>query len=107
MSAFMLHESASVVCLHSGQAKPSVTDQRVKVGGKKIVTQPGPYTVSGCSYPTPPTANGPCVTAMWTSAATKVKASGIPVLFKDSQATCAPTGTGLKITSTQTRVKVT
>jgi hypothetical protein len=107
MSAFMLHENATVLCLHSGQAKPAVTDQRVKVSGQKIVTQPGPYTISGCTLPPPNAANGPCVTAMWTSAATRVKASGMPVLFKDSQATCAPTGTGVNIISTQLRVKVT
>jgi uncharacterized Zn-binding protein involved in type VI secretion len=106
MSVLMLHENATVLCLHSpGQAKPTVTDQRVKVSGQKIVTQPGPYTISGCILPTQ--AGGPCVTAQWTSAATRVKASGMPVLFKDSQATCIPTGTGVNIMSTQTRVKVT
>jgi len=107
MSAYLLHENAAVLCLHIGQARPTVTNQRVKVSGQKIVTQPGPYTISGCILPSPPTANGPCVTAQWTSAATRVKAGGIPVLYKDSQATCAPTGTGVNIISTQTRVKVT
>ena len=99
----LLHENATVQCLHSGQAKPSVTNQRVKVGGQKIVTQPAPYTISGCSLP--PQSGGPCVTAMWSSAATRVKAGGMAVLLKNSQATCAPTGTGLNIISTQTRVK--
>jgi hypothetical protein len=42
---------------------------------------------------------------MWSSAATRVKASGLPVLLSDSQATCAPTGTGLNIVMTQQRVK--
>jgi hypothetical protein len=107
MSAYLLHENATVQCIHSGQARPMVTNQRVKVSGQKIVTQPSPYTISGCTLPSPPTANGPCATAQWTSAATRVKASGMPVLFKDSQATCAPTGTGVNIISTQTRVKVT
>ena len=54
MPAFMLHENATVLCLHSGQAKPAVTNQRVKVSGQKIVTQPGPYTISGCILPTKP-----------------------------------------------------
>lgn len=107
MSAFLLHDNATVLCLHNGQARPNVTNQRVKVSGQKIVTQPGPYTISGCTLPSPPTANGPCVSAQWTSAATRVKAGGIPVLYKDSRATCAPTGTGVNIISTQTRVKVT
>jgi hypothetical protein len=102
---YLLHENATVLCLHAGQAKPTVTDQRVKVGGQKVVTQPAPYIVSGCSMPPPPAGNGPCVTAMWTSAATRVKASGLPVLLGDSQATCAPTGTGVNIVVTQVRVK--
>lgn len=103
--AYLMHENATVLCLHAGQAKPTVTDQRVQVGGQKIVTQPAPYTISGCSMPPPPSGNGPCVTAIWTSAATRVKASGLPVLLSDSQATCAPTGTGLNIVFTQVRVK--
>ena len=81
------------------------TDLRVKVSGQKIVTQPAPYTISGCSLPPPPAGNGPCVTANWTSAATRVRASGQPVLLTDSQALCSPTATGLNVVSTQTRVK--
>ena len=103
--SFLLHENATVLCLHAGQAQPTVTDQRVKVSSQKIVTQPGPYTISGCTLPPPIAANGPCVSAMWTSAATRVKASRQPVLLSDSQATCAPTGTGVNILVTQTRVK--
>ncbi len=102
---FLLHENATVLCLHAGQARPVVTDQRVKVSGQKIVSQPMTYTISGCTLPPPPGGNGPCVTATWMSAALRVKASGQPVLLKESQATCAPTGTGLNIVQTQTRVK--
>lgn len=105
MPGNLLHENATVLCAHTGQAKPTATDQRVTVGGQKIVTQTGPYTISACTFPTPPTANGPCVTATWTSAATRITASGQPVLLQDSQATCAPTGTPLQISVTQTRVK--
>ena len=102
---YLLHENATVLCLHAGQAKPVITDQRVKVGGQKIVAQSMTYTISGCSLPPPPNGNGPCVTATWTTAATRVKASGQPVLLQDSQATCVPTGTGLNIVQTQLRVK--
>jgi len=105
MSANLLHDGATVQCLHSGQARPAETHQRVKVSGQKIVTQSSVYNISGCTLPTQ--SGGPEVTAQWTSAATRVKASGVPVLFKDSQATCAPTLIGLNIISTQTRVKVT
>ena len=47
----------------------------------------------------------PCVTAQWVSAATRVKAGGLPVLLQDSQAVCAPNGTGVNILVTQVRVK--
>jgi hypothetical protein len=102
---YLLHENATVLCLHAGQAMPSVTDQRVTVSSQKIVTQLAPYTISGCSLPPPPAANGPCVTATWMSAATRVTASGLAVLLSDSQAICAPTGTGVNILVTQMRVK--
>ncbi len=103
MADYLLHEGASVACLHTGQANPTVTDSRVKVSGQKIVTQPNPHSITGCTLPTE--SGGPCVTARWTKAAMRIKASGMPVLLKDSQAICTPTGTGVNIFTTQTRVK--
>ena len=104
MADYLLHKDAVVQCVHSpGQARPTVTDPHVKVSRRPIVTQPGPYTVTGCSLP--PQSGGPCATATWTSAAQRVKASGIPVLLKNSQAKCIPTGTGLNILQTQSRVR--
>ncbi len=106
MPAYMLHEGATVQCIHLGQASPKVTNKRVKVSGQKIVTQPSAYNISGCTNPPPMAGSGPCVTAQWISAAERVKASGKPVLFKDSQAICTPTNTGVRIIATQRRVKV-
>lgn len=103
MSGYLLHQGATVQCLHAGQAQPTVTSQKVKVGGQQIVTQSGSYTVSACSLK--PQGGGPCVTATWTSAATRVKSNGTAVVLKDSQATCTPPSTGLNVVSTQTRVK--
>ncbi|MGH9832638.1 MAG: PAAR-like protein [Blastocatellia bacterium] len=105
MPGFLLHQGATVLCSHAGQATPVVVNPRVKVGGQAIVTQTGAYTVSGCSMPPPPNGNGPCVTAQWITAATRVRAGGAPVLLQDSQSTCVPTGTPLTVTVTQTRVK--
>ena len=106
MPGYLLHEHADVRCVHlPGRAQPMQTDLRVKVSGQKLVTQLAPYTISGCSMPAPFAGNGPCVMAKWMSAATRVRASGQLVLLTDSQALCAPTGTGLNIVSTQTRVK--
>jgi hypothetical protein len=103
--SFLLHEKAKVVCLHTGQAKPMVTDQRVKVSGNKVAIKLPLYTISGCTLPPPIAGNGPCVTAKWMTAARRVKASGQAVLLSDSKATCAPSGTGIKIVLTQRRVK--
>ena len=105
MPGFLLHMGATVLCMHAGQAQPVVTNPRVTLGGQPIVTQPSLYTVAGCTLPPPPTANGPCVTAQWITAATRVRAGGMPVLLQDSQAICAPTGTGLNIIVTQVRVR--
>jgi hypothetical protein len=104
MPGFLLHSGATVLCMHAGQAQPVVFNPRVKVSGQQIVTQTSSYMISGCSF-VPPSGNGPCVTAQWVTAATRVMAGGMPVLLQDSQAICAPTGTGLNIIVTQMRVK--
>lgn len=107
MPGFILHQGATVLCLHAGQAQPTVTNPRVKVSGQPIVTQTTIHTVAGCTLPPPPNGNGPCVTAQWVSAATRVKASGAPLLLQNSQAICTPSGTGLNVIATQLRVKAT
>ncbi len=107
MPGFLLHQGATVLCLHAGQAQPTVPSPRVKVSGQATVVQTTTYTVAGCTLPSPPTATGPCVTAQWVTAATRVRAGGVPVLLQDSQAICAPTGTGVNVVVTQTRVRAT
>jgi hypothetical protein len=105
MPGTLLHQGATVACAHQGRAQPMATDPKVKVGGQAVVTQANGYTVSGCTLPPPPSGNGPCATAQWTTAATKVSASGVPVLLSTSQAICAPTATPLQVQSTQTKVQ--
>lgn len=104
MPGFLLHLGATVLCAHAGQATPTAVNPRVLVSGQPIVTLTAPYIVAGCPLPPPPAANGPCVTAQFVSSATRVIASGQPVLLLDSQAICAPTGTPLLPVVTQTRV---
>ena len=103
MPGYLLHQGATVLCAHGGQAQPTAPNPRVKVGGQQIVTQTAPYTVTGCTLPAQ--AGGPCTTAQWTVAAQRVKAGGMPVLLQDSRATCTPTGIPLTISTTQVRVK--
>jgi hypothetical protein len=102
---FVLHVGATVMCAHGGQAQPTVPNPRVLVSGQPTVTQSTPYVIAGCPF-VPPAA-GPCVTAQWVVGATRVFASGVPVLVQSSQAICAPTGTPLLILVTQTRVVAT
>jgi hypothetical protein len=102
---FLLHQGATVLCAHGGQAQPTVPNLRVKVGGQPIVTQDAPYVVAGCALPPPLAANGPCVTAQWITGAIRITADGVPVLLQDSQAICAPSGTPLNVVVTQTRVR--
>ena len=104
MPGYLLHQGATVMCMHSGQAQATAPNPRVKVSGQETVQQVNPWTVSGCPYVTGNVAT-PCVTAQWTSAATRVKSGDQPLLLQDSQAVCTPNGTGVNIVTTQTRVK--
>jgi hypothetical protein len=103
MPGFLLHVGATVLCSHAGQAQPTVPNPRVTVGGQPTVTMAAPWVVAGCTLPPPAAANGPCVTAQWISAATRVTSNGQPLLLFDSQAICAPTGTPLMVVMTQVR----
>jgi len=105
MPGYLLHVGALVQCAHQGPAQPTIRNPRVKVMGQNIVTRTCVYSISGCTLPAPPAGNGPCVLAQWLTAALRVRANGLPVLLSDSQATCNPPGTPLKIGTTQTRVK--
>jgi hypothetical protein len=103
MPGTLLHVGATVLCAHAGQATPTTPNPRVLVSGQPTVTLTTPYVVAGCALPPPPGANGPCVSAQFVSSATKVLSNGVPLLLLDSQAICAPSGTPLVITTTQTR----
>jgi hypothetical protein len=103
MPGFLLHLGAVVLCAHGGQAQPASPNPRVLVSGQPVTTQGAPYTVAGCPFNVSG-APSPCITGQWVTAATRVLAGGLPVLLLDSQAICAPNGTPLMITTTQTRV---
>ena len=104
MPGFLLHQGAAVLCMHSGQAQATVPNPRVKVSGQMTVQQPNPWMVAACPF-----VSGvnplPCVTAQWSTGATRVKSGGMPLLLQDSQAVCVPNGTGVNIVVTQTRVR--
>ena len=103
MPGYLLHQGATVLCAHGGQAMPTAPFPRVKVSGQMVTIQTAPYTVAGCANPASPP--GPCLTAQFVMGALRVKAGGMPVLLQDSMAVCAPTGTPLTVVMTQLRVK--
>jgi len=103
MPGFILHQGATVTCAHGGQAQPTSPNPKVTVSGMAIVMQPSHHTVAGCPFNVSGSPS-PCVTANWTTAATKVTSNGMPVLLLDSQSTCVPNGTPLIISSTQMKV---
>lgn len=93
-----------MTCSHGGQAQPTVPNPRVTVMGQPTVAITSPYVVAGCTFPPPPAANGPCVTAQFLTGSVRVTSMGQPLLLLSSQALCAPTGTPLLVAVTQTRV---
>ena len=99
----LLHLGATVLCSHGGQAMPSTPNPRVLVSGQPVATMAAPYLVAGCAF-VPPGGNGPCVTAQWVVAATRVLVAGQPAVLLDSQALCVPTGTPLLPVVSQMRV---
>ena len=103
MPGFLLHQGALVLCAHGGMAQPTAPNPRVLVSGMPTVTIAAPYLIAGCVLPPPPTANGPCLTAQFVTAALRVTSNGQPLLLLDSQALCVPTAMPLIVASTQVR----
>ncbi len=104
MPGFLLHLNAKVTCAHLGQATPTTVLPNVLLMGQAAVGLTSPYAVTGCVLPPPTVANGPCVSGVFLTSATRVASFGIPLLLQDSQSICAPSGTPLLILVTQTRV---
>ena len=103
MPGFLVHVGATVQCAHLGTATPTAPNPRVLVSGQPTVTMAAPYAIAACPFNVSGSPS-PCVTAQWTSAATRVFSNGQPLVLLDSQATCAPNATPLVILATQVRV---
>lgn len=105
MPGFVVHQGAVVQCVHAGLARPTVVVPRMTVMGMPVVTMPAPYTVAGCTFPAMTSGGSPpCLTANWSSGATRVTSMGSPLLVSSSTSVCAPNGTPLLILAIQTRV---
>lgn len=103
MAGLLLDTAAAVMCAHGGSAHPVTPNARVRVNGAPIATSSGTWVVAGCALPAQQ--GGPCLIAQFTTAATRITASGQPVLLADSLAVAAPTGAPLLVASAQNRVR--
>jgi hypothetical protein len=103
MSGPILHLGATVMCSHGGQALPTAPSARVLLSGQPAVAQSSVWTVAGCPF-VPSAGNGPCVTATYVVAATRVLIDGAPAVLMSSSSVCTPTGTPLVPVQAQTRV---
>ncbi|WP_421658671.1 hypothetical protein [Leptothermofonsia sp. ETS-13] len=59
MPGFLLHQGATVLCAHGGQAQLTPLFPRVKVMGQAVVLQILPSTIAGCTNPPHPLTLGP------------------------------------------------
>ncbi len=50
MPGFLLHQGATVLCMHGGQAQATAPNPRVMVVGQPVVTQTAPHVVAGCPF---------------------------------------------------------
>src|ERR1017187_10006878 len=99
MPGFLVHVGAQVMCAHGGQAQPTAPNPQVTVSGQPTVTITAPYTVVGCTLPPPSLANGPCVTATWTSGSTRVLSNGQPLVVRSG----VPVGAQIEVLDKTTR----
>ena len=104
MPGFLVHVSAQVFCAHLGQAQPNGANARVTVGGQPTVLLTTSYTVTKCTLPPPPSANGPCASGQWLTGTTRVTSGGKPLVVNTGASICAPSGTPLIVLLTQIRV---
>jgi hypothetical protein len=104
MPGFLLHAGSIMRCSHGGVATPAAPNPRVTVSGQPIVSQASGFVVAGCTLAETGAGADRCVTAHFVTAASRVRANGVPVLLHNSQAVCSPNGTPLHIVQTQTRV---
>ncbi len=94
----LVHQGATVFCSHGGQAQPTTLDEHVSVSGMPIVTLASRYDIAGCPL------DDPWVTGQALVGATRVFASGQPVVLNDSTSICPANGTPWLVVTTQMRV---
>ncbi len=102
MAGFLLHQGATVLCSHAGQATPSAPNPRVTVSGQPTVLITAPWIIAGCPLVPPPLP--PCVSAQWVTGTLRVTSMGQPLVVQSGVAISIPNGTPLLPVTMQTRV---
>lgn len=105
MPGFLIQQTATVLCMHGGQAMPMVPNPAILLNGMPSCLISDPWMVAGC--PGIPPSIPPCVTAQWIVGTTRVTSNGQPLVIQSGQAICTPPGTPLLPLVTQTRVTAT
>lgn len=100
----VLIATTTVQCAHVGLGTPVTPNPRVSITGQPVVTIATTYTIAVCTFPAISSGGPPCVTAQFTTAATRVQAGGQPLLLADSQGISMPNGTPLIVIPNQVRV---
>jgi hypothetical protein len=102
MPGFLLHQGATVLCAHGGQAMPTAPNPRVLVSAQPTTLLSIPWVVAGCPLVPPPLP--PCVTGQWVLGTLRVTSNGQPLVVQSGQAVTIPNGTPLLPVVMQTRV---
>jgi hypothetical protein len=104
----VLHTGATANCPHGGALNIIAASPRVTVSGMPAAVLTDQGVIAGCAFTVPPAKPQPCVTTKWIAGATRVMASGVPLLINPCVALCLsaeqiPGGPPV-ITGSQTRV---
>jgi hypothetical protein len=105
MGGFLLHQGATVMCAHGGQAMPTVPNPRVTVNGQPTALLSAPWSVAGC--PGVPSSIPPCVLAQWIVGTARVTSTGQPLTVLTGSGISTSNGTPLLPVMAQTRVSAT
>ena len=76
----ILHAGATLTCPHAGTLTIIAASPRVTVNGMNVAVLTDQGLVAGCAFAVGPKPQ-PCVTTKWITGATRVTASGQPVLI--------------------------
>src|SRR3954452_23386791 len=108
MAGSVLHPGAIASCPHGGVLTIVAASTRVLVNGTPAAVLTDQGLVTGCAFTVPGPKPQPCVTTRWIAGATRIVASGVPLLINPCVAICQsaeqiPAGPPI-ISGSQTRV---